>query len=210
MKPVAARTIITFITTIDSSSLSLRRAELTQLIQVLTQTTSKRISNLHLNPKIAKPIKVLNLFEEIMAAVVNKFFVASMFMWVVPLVILYGFNNNLLPGTTNLSPNTMTMTLFSGILAVISVNIVIAFYIYMAIKEPSNKQEPDPAFVSKAKASVIQSTSRAEDSSASVKKRRDYYSSDRVKAYFAVYFSNVAVHLLLQKLIMPEFPCQCY
>ncbi|KAK4858544.1 hypothetical protein QYF36_018202 [Acer negundo] len=150
-----------FITIINSSivSLSLQRTELTQLNQVLTQTTSKRISNLHLNPKIAKPIKVLNLFEEIMAAVVNKFFVASMFMWVVPLVILYGFNNNLLPGT---SPNTMT--LFSGILAVISVNIVIAFYIYMAIKEPSsNKQEPDPAFVSKAK---------AEDSSASVKKRK--------------------------------------
>ncbi|KAK2635020.1 hypothetical protein Ddye_029812 [Dipteronia dyeriana] len=105
-----------------------------------------------------------------MAAVVNKFFVASMFMWVVPLVILYGFNNNLLPGTTNLSPNTMT--LFSGILAVISVNIVIAFYIYMAIKEPSNKQEPDPTFVSKAKASVIESTGRAEDSSTSVKKRK--------------------------------------
>ncbi|KAH7569693.1 hypothetical protein ACOSP7_013329 [Xanthoceras sorbifolium] len=105
-----------------------------------------------------------------MAEVVKKFFIASMFMWVAPLAILYGFNNNLLPGSTNLSPYSMTM--FSGILAVISVNIVIAFYIYMAIKEPSNKHEPDPAFVAKAKASVNQFTGRAEGSPAAIKKNK--------------------------------------
>lgn len=37
-------------------------------------------------------------FEELMAAVARKFFIASMMMWIAPLAILYGFNNNLLPG----------------------------------------------------------------------------------------------------------------
>lgn len=49
------------------------------------------------------------------------------------------------------------MTLWSGILAVISVNVVIAFYIYMAMKEPSGKLEPDLKFVAEAKASFQQS-----------------------------------------------------
>jgi hypothetical protein len=59
----------------------------------------------------------------------------------------------------------------SGFLAVISVNVVIAFYIYMAMKEPSDKHEPDPAFLAEAKASVSQHTSQAEDSSQSEKKQ---------------------------------------
>jgi hypothetical protein len=59
----------------------------------------------------------------------------------------------------------------SGFIAVISVNVVIGFYIYMAMKEPSNKHEPDPAFLAEAKASVSQSTSQAEDSSISEKKK---------------------------------------
>lgn len=33
-----------------------------------------------------------------MAGVIRKFFIASMFMWVAPVAILYGFNHNLLPG----------------------------------------------------------------------------------------------------------------
>ncbi|KAK6254660.1 hypothetical protein SCA6_015965 [Theobroma cacao] len=103
------------------------------------------------------------------AGVVQKFFITSMFMWVAPLAILYGFNHNLLPGLSNLSPNAMT--LLSGFAAVISVNIVIAFYICMAMKEPSDKHEPDPKFLADAKASVSQPTGEATTSSQSQKKQ---------------------------------------
>jgi hypothetical protein len=41
----------------------------------------------------------------------------------------------------------------------------------MAMKEPSDKHEPDPAFLAKAKASVSQSTNQVEDSSQSEKKK---------------------------------------
>ncbi|KAL9456632.1 hypothetical protein AB3S75_005788 [Citrus x aurantiifolia] len=104
-----------------------------------------------------------------MAAVVKKFFIASMFMWMAPLAILHAFNHNLLPGSTNLTP--YSATLLSGFLAVISVNIVIAFYIYMAMREPSDKHEPDPKFLAEAKASVSQPTDKAEVSSESLKKK---------------------------------------
>ncbi|GMI95893.1 hypothetical protein like AT1G05780 [Hibiscus trionum] len=105
------------------------------------------------------------------AAVIKKFFIASMFMWIAPLAILYGFNHNLLPGSSNLSPRAMTLV--SGFVAVISVNIVIAFYIYMAMKEPVDKHEPDPKFLADAKASVSQPTGEASKStsSESIKKR---------------------------------------
>lgn len=85
-----------------------------------------------------------------------------------PTAILYGFNHNLLPGSSNLSPHTLTLV--SGFVAVISVNIVIAFYIYMAMKEPSHKHEPDPAFLAEAKASVNQSANDSDKSSQSLKK----------------------------------------
>ncbi|XP_059439020.1 uncharacterized protein LOC132171664 [Corylus avellana] len=104
-----------------------------------------------------------------MGGVIKKFFVASMFMWIAPVAILYGFNHNLLPGSTHLSP--YSLTLVSGFLAVISVNVVIAFYIYMAMKEPLDKHEPDPAFLAEAKASVSRPTNQAEDSSQSEKKQ---------------------------------------
>ncbi|GMP62133.1 hypothetical protein CsSME_00024347 [Camellia sinensis var. sinensis] len=55
-------------------------------------------------------------------------------------------------GSTQLSSHSIT--LLSGFLAVISVNVVIAFYICMAMKEPSDKHEPDPAFLANAKASL--------------------------------------------------------
>ncbi|XP_076949236.1 uncharacterized protein LOC143621808 [Bidens hawaiensis] len=87
-----------------------------------------------------------------MAKVIEKFFIASMLMWTLPVAILIAFNNNLFPGSANMNP--YSLTLFSGFLAVISVNIVIAFYIYMAMKEPLEKHEPDPEFVSEAEASV--------------------------------------------------------
>ncbi|KAL1148393.1 hypothetical protein V6Z11_A10G123200 [Gossypium hirsutum] len=93
---------------------------------------------------------------ETAAGLVKKFFIASVLMWMAPLAVLYGFNHNLLPSLTNLSPHAMT--LLSGFVAVISVNIVIAFYIYMAMKEPSNKHQPDPKFLTHAKASVYQPT----------------------------------------------------
>ncbi|KAI3951473.1 hypothetical protein MKX01_018589 [Papaver californicum] len=89
-----------------------------------------------------------------MADVMRKFFTTSMFMWIAPIVILYGFNNNLFPGSNHLSSHSLTI--LSGLLAVISVNIVIAFYICMAMKEPSNEHEPDPAFLAEAKASIKQ------------------------------------------------------
>ncbi|KAG5522615.1 hypothetical protein RHGRI_034686 [Rhododendron griersonianum] len=98
-----------------------------------------------------------------MSSVIKKFFIASMFMWAAPVAILYGFNHNILPGSTHLS--SYSMTLLSGFLAVISVNIVIACYICMAMKEPSDKHEPDPAFLASAKASLSQKPNEAEDSS---------------------------------------------
>ncbi|KAJ6715042.1 VACUOLAR ATPASE ASSEMBLY INTEGRAL MEMBRANE PROTEIN VMA21 [Salix viminalis] len=103
-----------------------------------------------------------------MTGVIMKFFVTSMLMWIAPVAILYAFNHDLIPGVTQLSPHSLT--LLSGFVAVISVNIVIAFYIYMAIKEPSDKHEPDPAFLAEAKASVSQSAGKVGDSSQSLKK----------------------------------------
>ncbi|XP_065863072.1 uncharacterized protein [Euphorbia lathyris] len=105
-----------------------------------------------------------------MASVITKFFITSMFMWMAPIAILYAFHNDLFPGITHLSPQSLT--LFSGFLAVISVNIVIAFYIYLAMKEPSDKREPepDPKFLSEAKASVSQLIGKTEDSSQALKK----------------------------------------
>ncbi|KAJ8758724.1 hypothetical protein K2173_000445 [Erythroxylum novogranatense] len=103
-----------------------------------------------------------------MEGVIKKFFVASMFMWVVPLAVLYAFNHDLVPGVTHLSPHSLTLV--SGFLAVISVNVVIAFYIYMAMKEPSDKHEPDPTFLAEAKASVNQSPVNDGESSKSQKK----------------------------------------
>ncbi|GJS75416.1 vacuolar ATPase assembly integral membrane protein VMA21-like domain-containing protein [Tanacetum coccineum] len=91
-------------------------------------------------------------FSETMARVIEKFFITSMLMWAVPIAIMYAFNNNLFPGSGDMSP--YSVTLLSGFLAVVSVNIVIAFYIYLAMKEPSDKHEPDPKFVSEAEASV--------------------------------------------------------
>ncbi|KAI5667291.1 hypothetical protein M9H77_17144 [Catharanthus roseus] len=40
--------------------------------------------------------------QEVMAKVVKTFFIASMLMWIAPVVILYGFNRNLFPGKLSL------------------------------------------------------------------------------------------------------------
>ncbi|CAK7356421.1 unnamed protein product [Dovyalis caffra] len=103
-----------------------------------------------------------------MAGVIKKFFITSMLMWMAPVAILYAFNHDLIPGVNSLSPHSLTLV--SGFVAVISVNVVIAFYIYMAIKEPSDKHEPDPAFLAEAKSSVNQSAGKVGDSSQSLKK----------------------------------------
>jgi hypothetical protein len=87
-----------------------------------------------------------------------------------------GFENylNMFPfsvtGTSNLSP--YSMTLVSGFVAVISVNIVIAFYIYLAMREPADKHEPDPKFLAEAQASIKQSTGDAQQSSQPLKKQQ--------------------------------------
>ena len=64
------------------------------------------------------------------------------------------------------------MTLVSGFLAVISVNVVIAFYIYLAMREPADKHEPDPKFLAEAKASMNQSPGDAQETSQSQKKEQ--------------------------------------
>lgn len=67
-----------------------------------------------------------------------------------------------------MSPHSLT--LLSGFVAIISVNIVIAFYICMAMKEPSNQHEPDPTFLAEAKASMKLSADDSSKSSESSKK----------------------------------------
>ncbi|KAF8411291.1 hypothetical protein HHK36_003838 [Tetracentron sinense] len=66
-----------------------------------------------------------------------------------------GASNAVVEGSTQLS--SYSQTLLSGFLAVISVNLVIAFYICMAMKEPLDEHEPDPAFLAEAEASIHQS-----------------------------------------------------
>ncbi|XP_019428484.1 PREDICTED: uncharacterized protein LOC109336380 [Lupinus angustifolius] len=102
--------------------------------------------------------------------VIEKFVIASLFICAAPIAILLAFNHNLFPGTADLSP--YSVTLVSGFLAVISVNVVIAFYIYLAMREPADKHEPDPKFVADAKDSVKQFTGDAQQSSQPLKKQQ--------------------------------------
>ncbi|KAM1212952.1 hypothetical protein ACFX2J_004432 [Malus domestica] len=67
-----------------------------------------------------------------------------------------------------------SLTLLSGFLAVISVNVVIAFYIYMAMKEPSDQHKPDPAFLAEAEASVSKLKGDTDGSSQSSKKEEEF------------------------------------
>lgn len=56
--------------------------------------------------------------------------------------------------------SSSAQTLASGFLAVISVNLVIGFYIFMAMKENRHQEpQPDPTFLANAKASINQPTS---------------------------------------------------
>ncbi|XP_020195080.4 uncharacterized protein [Aegilops tauschii subsp. strangulata] len=77
-----------------------------------------------------------------MSGVITKFVVTSMFMWMPPVAIMYGFYHQNFPGISHLSSSAQTLA--GGFLAVISVNIVIGFYIYYAMKEaPRQERKPD-------------------------------------------------------------------
>ncbi|CAN6205084.1 unnamed protein product [Urochloa humidicola] len=93
-----------------------------------------------------------------MSGVTAKFGVTSMVMWMAPVAIMYGFYYRVFPGVSQMSSSAQTLA--SGFLAVISVNLVIGFYICMAMKEtPHQEPQPDPTFLANAKASINQPTS---------------------------------------------------
>ncbi|CAN6167954.1 unnamed protein product [Urochloa humidicola] len=93
-----------------------------------------------------------------MSGVTAKFAVTSMVMWMAPVAIMYGFYYKVFPGVSQMSSSPQTLA--SGFLAVISVNLVIGFYISMAMKEtPHQDAHPDPTFLANAKASINQPTS---------------------------------------------------
>uniref|UniRef100_A0ACD5XHZ8 Uncharacterized protein n=1 Tax=Avena sativa TaxID=4498 RepID=A0ACD5XHZ8_AVESA len=95
---------------------------------------------------------------EAMLEVITKFAVTSMFMWMAPIVTMYGFYHQIIPGVSQLSSSAQTLV--SGFLAVISVNVVIGFYIYSAMKDaPRLEPQPDATFLANAKASINQPTS---------------------------------------------------
>uniref|UniRef100_A0A1D1XDJ5 Vacuolar ATPase assembly integral membrane protein VMA21 homolog n=1 Tax=Anthurium amnicola TaxID=1678845 RepID=A0A1D1XDJ5_9ARAE len=99
-----------------------------------------------------------------MARVIRRFFFTSAVMLMAPIAILYGFNHNILPGSSRLSSSSHT--LLSGFLAVLSVNLVMAMYIIMAMKESSTSDpQPDPTFLADAKASINQSVFARRDDS---------------------------------------------
>lgn len=93
-------------------------------------------------------------------------------MWAAPIAILYAFNHNLIPGVTDMSPHSMTLV--SGFVAVISVNVVIAFYICLAMREPSDKHEPDPKFLAEAKASVKQLGQNQDEDSSDTRTKQEW------------------------------------
>jgi len=68
-----------------------------------------------------------------------------------------------------LSPHSLT--LLSGFLAVVSVNVVIVFYICLALKEPADKHKPDASFVAEAKDSVKKLTSGVTNTDPALKKQ---------------------------------------
>ncbi|KAG6422105.1 hypothetical protein SASPL_118668 [Salvia splendens] len=74
-------------------------------------------------------------------------------------------------GSASLSQESLT--LWSGILAVISVNVVIVLYIISAMKEPSDKHEPDPRFLADAKASIKQQPGTTEVDSSSDRAKQE-------------------------------------
>eukprot|EP00271_Cylindrocystis_brebissonii_P021530 TRINITY_DN7746_c0_g1_i1.p1 TRINITY_DN7746_c0_g1~~TRINITY_DN7746_c0_g1_i1.p1 ORF type:complete len:125 (-),score=38.18 TRINITY_DN7746_c0_g1_i1:531-905(-) len=97
------------------------------------------------------------------SSVMQRFTVTSMAMWASPLAILWAFHADWIPAVSDLSPENRT--LLSGILAVVSVNVVIGIYIYLALKDPPNSAtpQPDPRFVAAAQRSVDKLHGQEED-----------------------------------------------
>eukprot|EP00897_Mesotaenium_endlicherianum_P001753 jgi/Mesen1/1605/ME000134S00726 len=102
--------------------------------------------------------------------VISRFAMTSALMWIVPIAILYAFNNNLLPVIKSLSPEYQT--LWGGLFAVAGVNVVIAIYIILALRDPPSAPEPqpDPVWAAKARAELapasgVDETSTQADSS---------------------------------------------
>ena len=95
------------------------------------------------------------------------FGVTSLLMWALPLWVLYAFHSKLFPGSEGLSQQSTT--LWSGLLAVLSVNVVIVFYIILALRENpvAPTPHPDPAFVAKARASLARDQAQEQETSQS-------------------------------------------
>jgi hypothetical protein len=88
--------------------------------------------------------------------VMGVFAFTSLLMWAFPLGVLHLFNQSLVPGVENMSQRSKT--LWSGGLAVLSVNLVIGIYIYLALREPAVAvpPQPDPAFARRARTTLDQ------------------------------------------------------
>lgn len=114
------------------------------------------------------------------------FGVTSLLMWALPLWVLYAFNHKLFPGSEGLSQQSTT--LWSGLLAVLSVNVVIIFYIILALREKpvAAAPHPDPAFLSKARASMTKNQAQDQDTpqSAGSAAKTDWGCSITVSASF--------------------------
>ncbi|KAF8700685.1 hypothetical protein HU200_034034 [Digitaria exilis] len=80
-----------------------------------------------------------------------------MVMWMAPVAIISGFYYHLFPGVSQISSSAQTLA--GGFLAVVSVNMVIGFYIFMAMKETPHRPQPDPTFLANAKVGINQPTS---------------------------------------------------
>lgn len=106
-------------------------------------------------------------------AVLQRFILTSVVMWMAPLVVLWAFNSNILPSISDVTPQTRT--LLSGILAVVSVNAVIAVYVWMALRDPPTSAEPnpDPAFAAAAKASMVVTEEQSKSETDSGSKKDD-------------------------------------
>lgn len=95
-------------------------------------------------------------------AVISRFTVTSAFMWALPLLVLLAFNQKQFTDLIGI-PEEHT-TLFSGLTAVLAVNVVMAVYIVMALRDAptASQPQPDPAFVAAAQRSIEPTAGDAE------------------------------------------------
>nr|CAB3454200.1 unnamed protein product [Digitaria exilis] len=75
-------------------------------------------------------------------------------------VLLPPVSSDVCPPCSGVSQiSSSAQTLAGGFLAVVSVNMVIGFYIFMAMKETPHRPQPDPTFLANAKVGINQPTS---------------------------------------------------